>query len=134
MNYLPTCTFSLVVQHLYQVSFKSMQGCRRSWEDKLWCDGMTEGRTKQTLNTPLPFYGGGIKIQCSISMLTEYPFCAEMCSDTVSSALTVAPPLPTLLRGSSTVRRRTSLSIRPLACRFFNSIKQCIVINKRVLL
>ena len=24
-------------------------------------DGMTEGRTKQTLNAPLPFYGGGIK-------------------------------------------------------------------------
>ena len=44
MNYLPTCTSRLVVQHLYQVSFKSMQGCRRSWEDKLWWDGMTEGR------------------------------------------------------------------------------------------
>ena len=24
-------------------------------------DGRTEGRTKQTLNAPLPFYGGGIK-------------------------------------------------------------------------
>ena len=129
MNYLPTCTSRLVVQHPCQVSFKSMQGCRRSWEDKLkcvkilsvkdhnsakicrtwiisphalldlWCnipakfhsnpckdvggvektnfdgtewrndgmtewrkDGRTEGRTKQTLNAPLPFYGGGIKI------------------------------------------------------------------------
>ena len=129
MNYLPTCTSTLVVQHLYQVSFKSMQGCRRSWEDKLKCvkilsvkghnsakicrtwiisphalldlwynictkfhsnpckdvggvektnfdategrndgrtewrnDGRTEWRTKQTLNAPLPFYGGGIKI------------------------------------------------------------------------
>ena len=70
MNYLLTCTSRLVVHHLYQVSFKSMQGCRRSWEDKLWCDGrtewrkdgMTEWRTKQTLNAPLPFYGGGIKI------------------------------------------------------------------------
>ena len=40
----PACTSRLVVQHLYHVSFKSMQGCRRSWEDKLWCDGMTEGR------------------------------------------------------------------------------------------
>ena len=111
MNYLPTCTSRLVVQHPCQVSFKSMQGCRRSWEDKLKCvkilsvkghnsakicqtwiisphalldlwyyictkfhsnpckdvggvektnfDG-TEGRTKQTLNAPLPFYGGGI--------------------------------------------------------------------------
>ena len=116
-----------MVQHPCQVSFKSMQGCRRSWEDKLkcvkilsvkdhnsakicrtwiisphalldlWCnipakfhsnpckdvggvektnfdgtegrndgrtewrkDGRTEGRTKQTLNAPLPFYGGGI--------------------------------------------------------------------------
>ena len=37
MNYLPTCTSGLVVQHLCQVSFKSMQGCRRSWEDKLKC-------------------------------------------------------------------------------------------------
>ena len=37
MNYLPTCTFRLVVQHPCQVSFKSMQGCRRSWEDKLKC-------------------------------------------------------------------------------------------------
>ena len=121
MNYLPTCTSRLVVQHPCQVSFKSMQRCRRSWEDKLkcvkilsvkdhnsakicrtliisphalldlWCnipakfhsnpckdvggvektdfdvtewrnDGMTEGRTKQTLNAPLPFYGGGIKM------------------------------------------------------------------------
>ena len=35
MNYLPTCTSRLVVQHPCQVSFKSMQGCRRSWEDKL---------------------------------------------------------------------------------------------------
>ena len=25
-------------------------------------DGMMEGRTEQTLNAPLPFYGGGIKI------------------------------------------------------------------------
>ena len=129
MNYLPTCTSRLVAQHPYQVSFKSMQGCRRSWEDKLKCvkilsvkdhnsakicrtwiisphallhlwpniptkfhsnpskdvggvektnfdgtewrndrmtewrkDGRTEWRTKQTLNAPLPFYGGGIKI------------------------------------------------------------------------
>ena len=70
MNYLPTCTSRLVVQHPCQVSLKSMQGCRRSWEDKLWWDGRTEwrkdgrteGRTKQTLNAPLPFYGGGIKI------------------------------------------------------------------------
>ena len=120
MNYLPTCTSTLVVQHPCQVSFKSMQGCRRSWEDKLKCvkilsvkdhnsakicrtwiisphalldlwynictkfhsnpckdvggvektnfdvtegrnDGRTEWRTKQTLNAPLPFYGGGIK-------------------------------------------------------------------------
>ena len=108
------CTSRLVVQHPCQVSFKSMQGCRRSWEDKLKClkilsvkghnsakicqtwiisphalldlwynictkfhsnpckdvggvektnfvgrkEGMTEGRTKQTLNAPLPFYGG----------------------------------------------------------------------------
>ena len=81
MNYFPTCTSSLGLQYLYQVSFKSMQGCRRSWEDKLWCDGrtewrndrMTEGRndgrrTKQTLNAPLPFYGGGINIGTSIKV------------------------------------------------------------------
>ena len=37
INYLPTCTSRLVVQHPCQVSFKSMQGCRRSWEDKLKC-------------------------------------------------------------------------------------------------
>ena len=37
MNYLPTCTSRLIVQHPCQVSFKSMQGCRRSWEDKLKC-------------------------------------------------------------------------------------------------
>ena len=35
MNYLPTCTSRLVVQHPCQVSFKSMQGCRKSWEEKL---------------------------------------------------------------------------------------------------
>ena len=35
MNYLPTCTSILVVQHPCQASFKSMQECRRSWEDKL---------------------------------------------------------------------------------------------------
>ena len=71
MNYLTTCTSRLVVQHLYQVSFKSIQGCRRSWEDKLWCNRMMEGQTKQTLNSPLPFYDGGIKtgntylVQCT---------------------------------------------------------------------
>ena len=37
MNYLPTCTSRLVVQHPCQVSFKSKQGCKRSWEDKLKC-------------------------------------------------------------------------------------------------
>ena len=37
MNDLPTCTSRLVVQHPCHVSFKSMQGCRRSWEDKLKC-------------------------------------------------------------------------------------------------
>ena len=37
MNYLPTCTSRLVVQYPCQVSFKSMQGWRRSWEDKLKC-------------------------------------------------------------------------------------------------
>ena len=37
MNYLHTCTSRLVVQHPCNVSFKSMQGCRRSWEDKLKC-------------------------------------------------------------------------------------------------
>ena len=36
INYLPTCTSRLVVQHPLQVSFKSMQRCR-SWEDKLKC-------------------------------------------------------------------------------------------------
>ena len=37
MNYLPTCTSRRVVQHPCQVSFKSMQGCRRSWKNKLKC-------------------------------------------------------------------------------------------------
>ena len=37
MNYLPTCTSTLVVQQPCQVSFKSLQGFRRSWEDKLKC-------------------------------------------------------------------------------------------------
>ena len=37
MNSFPTCTSRLVVQHPCHVSFKSMQGCRRSWEDKLKC-------------------------------------------------------------------------------------------------
>ena len=47
MNYLPTCTSRLVVQYSCQVSFKSMQGCRRSWEDNLICVkilGMKLGR------------------------------------------------------------------------------------------
>ena len=35
---LPACTSRLVVHYLYQVSYKSMQGCRRSWEDKLKCE------------------------------------------------------------------------------------------------
>ena len=61
MNYLPTCTSRLVVQHLYQVLFKSIQGCRRRWEDKLWWDGMTEGRTKQTLSAPLAILWRGHK-------------------------------------------------------------------------
>ena len=37
MNYQPTCTLRLVVQRPCQVSFKSMQQCRRSWKDKLKC-------------------------------------------------------------------------------------------------
>ena len=36
-NYFPTCTSRLVVQHTCQVSFESMQGYSRSWEDKLKC-------------------------------------------------------------------------------------------------
>ena len=34
MNYLPTCTSRLVVHHPCQVSFKTMQGCRMSWEEQ----------------------------------------------------------------------------------------------------
>ena len=37
INYHPTCTSRLVVQHSCKVSFKSMQGCRRCWEDELKC-------------------------------------------------------------------------------------------------
>ena len=37
MNNLPTRTSRLVVQHPCQVSYKSMQRCRRSWEEKLKC-------------------------------------------------------------------------------------------------
>ena len=126
----PHALLGLVVQHSCQVSFKSMQGCRRSWEDKLKCvkilsvkdnnsskicrtwiisphalldlwyiictkfhsnpckdvggvektnfdgtegrnDGRTEWRTKQTLNAPLPFYGGGIKIRGLICIVLK---------------------------------------------------------------
>ena len=58
MNYLPACTSRFVVQHLYQVSFKSMQGCRRSWEDKLWRDGMTD---KANTKCPLAILWQGHK-------------------------------------------------------------------------
>ena len=58
-DYLPTCNSRLVVQHLYQVSFKSMQGCRRSWEDKRWWDGMTD---KANTSYPHAILGGGMKI------------------------------------------------------------------------
>ena len=36
-------------------------------------DGRTEGRTKQTLNAPLPFYGGGIKTvkECYITIIFD---------------------------------------------------------------
>ena len=37
MNYFSTRTPKLMVQHPCQVSFKSIQGCRRSWEYKLKC-------------------------------------------------------------------------------------------------
>ena len=37
MNYFPKCTSKLEVQQPCQISFKSMQGCRRRWEDKLKC-------------------------------------------------------------------------------------------------
>ena len=37
LNYLPTCSSRLVEQHSCQVSFKSIEWCRRSWEDKLKC-------------------------------------------------------------------------------------------------
>ena len=58
MNYLPTCTSKLVVQHPCQVSFKSMQGCRRSWEDKLWWDGRTD---KANTKCPLTILWWGHK-------------------------------------------------------------------------
>ena len=51
MNYLPTCKSRLVEAQLYQVSFKSVKGCRRSSDDKL---GGTEWWND------VPFYGGGI--------------------------------------------------------------------------
>ena len=58
MNYLPTCTSRLVVRHPCQVSFKSMQGCRRSWKDKLWWDGMTD---KANTKCPLAILWRGHK-------------------------------------------------------------------------
>ena len=136
MNYLPTCTSTLVVQHLYQVSFKSMEGCR-SWEDKLKCViilsfkghnsakicrtwiisphallhswynictkfhsnpckdvgvektnfDMTEGRTKQTLNAPLPFYGGGIIKRAHFHILVSVTLIMTSCLNTNTSSL-----------------------------------------------
>ena len=78
-DYLPTCTSRLVVQHLYQVSFKSMQGCRRSWEEKLWCDGRTEwrndGRTdKANTKSPLAILWRGHKNE---SYLTPVRMCKD---------------------------------------------------------
>ena len=35
VEHCPTGSSRLVAQHSCQVSFKSMQGCRKSWEDKL---------------------------------------------------------------------------------------------------
>ena len=37
MNYLPKCTSRLVVQHSCHISVKSMQQCRRSWEELDMC-------------------------------------------------------------------------------------------------
>ena len=61
-----TCTSRLVVQHPCQLSFKSMQGCRRSWEDKLWWAGRTEWRNdgmsdKANIKCPLAILWRGHK-------------------------------------------------------------------------
>ena len=46
-------------------------------------DGMKEGRTKQTLNAPLPFYGGGIKRQkCQDFNICPYILHVEANMDT----------------------------------------------------
>ena len=42
-----------------KTNFDAMEG-RNDGMTEWQNDGMTEGSTKQTLNAPLPFYGGGI--------------------------------------------------------------------------
>ena len=76
MNYLPTCTSRLVVQHPCQVSFKSMQECSRSWEDKLWWDGRMEGRNdgrmdKANTKCPLAILWRGIKMVAGLVSSTQ---------------------------------------------------------------
>ena len=160
MNYLPTCTSRLVVQHPCQVLFKSMQGCRRSWEDKLKCVkilsvkdhnsakicwtwiisphalldmwynictkfhlnpckdvggvektnfDVTEWRTKQTLNAPLQFYGGGIKIQYTY-VLDELFAIGDACIAKDVEAIIQANSLLVLILAP---RRGFKLRIRP---------------------
>ena len=59
MNYLPTCTSRLVVQH--PTKFHS-NPCKDVGGVEKTKNRMIEWRTKQTLNAPLPFYGRGIKM------------------------------------------------------------------------
>ena len=57
---------------------------RTEWRN----DGRTEGRTKQTLNAPLPFYGGGIK-KCRVTFGRGGPHIVYPCWEAYWK---VAPP------------------------------------------
>ena len=59
---------------------------------------MTEGRTKQTLYAPLPFYGGGIKITVP---------CERSCNKEYTSGLKVMAKVKVFKKVGQTSRSRS---------------------------
>ena len=146
MNYLPICTFRLVVQYLYQISIKSMQGCRLSWEDKLWCDGRTEGRNdgrtewrkdgmtdKANTKCPLAIFGGGIKNQQApyiYGSVCERKYDVTTCADDVIDGAVKIKDDTTLCRCKKQWKIRRYLVVKPRSSKSeVNGIKHIVSVS-----
>ena len=111
---LPTCTSRLLVQHLYQASYKSMQGCR-SCEDKLKCVKILSVKGH---------YSAKI---CPTCLPTCLPICPT-CLPTCTSRLVVQHPCQVSYKSIEGYRRRWEDNlkcVKILSVKGHNSAKIC---------